>query len=61
MFGITVAQVGSAVRSGLIFAGGYFVAKGYVTEGDLVSIATAVAGGVSFIYGLWIKRQSVAA
>lgn len=57
MFGITVTQVGSAVRSAIIFVGGYAVAKGYITEGDMVAIAGAVAAGAAALYGWYLRSQ----
>jgi hypothetical protein len=58
MFGITITQVGSAVRSAVIFVGGYFVAKGYISEGDMVAVAGAVAAGASALYGMYLRSKN---
>lgn len=57
MFGITATQVGSFVRSAIIFAGGYFVNKGLLDADMVITIAGAVSTFSVAAYGMYLRSK----
>lgn len=59
MFGsINSDMVGSAVRSVLIFGGGFLVSKNYISAADLPIVAGAIAAAIAAVWGVVSKAKS---
>jgi hypothetical protein len=58
MFGFTGEQLGSALRSVIIFGGGFVVAKGWFSAEEVALFGGAVGAFATAVYGIYIKRKS---
>lgn len=55
---VTSIQISTAVRQLLLFAGGFAVARGWVSNDDLqVIVPAALTLGIA-AYGLWKRREA---
>jgi hypothetical protein len=61
MFGFNVEQVGSAVRSVIIFGGGFVVAKGWFSAEEVALFGGAAGAFAAALYGIIIKRKAAKA
>lgn len=59
MFGITPAQVGSAVRSAIIAIASMSAVSAYVQGVDVAAIASGAAAAAAALWGIYVKRSSV--
>lgn len=55
---VTVTQISTAVRQLLLFAGGFIVAKGWVSDDQLQIIVPAVITLGVAAYGIWKRREA---
>lgn len=55
---VTITQITTALRQILLFAGGFIVAKGWVSDDQLQIIVPAILTLAVAGYGIWKRREA---